>query len=183
MNQVPGTEYRVQLKTSNLKTAWTTGLLLSVLAIIILLTRFLGAESGIANMIAAILIIVWIVISVMRKRRKYAVSFSPVFILTALVLILIPPFHFLGLAYLILPLVEQVVNRPVSVLFGDNGISLKNGLYTRNYPWAAFSNIVLKDGLLTMDFNNNHLLQKETAGSNQIPEEEFNRYCLQKLTK
>jgi hypothetical protein len=50
--------------------------------------------------------------------------------------------------------------------------------FAQNYAWQDFQNVVLKDGLLTLDFNNNKLLQVHILSEISAPQEaEFNDFC------
>lgn len=54
----------------------------------------------------------------------------------------------------------------------------------KTFQWDEVSNIVLKDGLLTIDFKSNKLLQREIIENNSlINEKEFNDFCSQQLSK
>lgn len=52
----------------------------------------------------------------------------------------------------------------------------------KKYHWNEFSNVVLKDNILTLDFKNNKLLQAEIATAN-INEEAFNNFAIDQLNK
>jgi hypothetical protein len=56
-------------------------------------------------------------------------------------------------------------------------------LFKRKFRWSEFNNIILKDGLLTLDFKSNRLLQKEVLDDDDpdADEDEFNAYCREKL--
>jgi hypothetical protein len=60
-----------------------------------------------------------------------------------------------------------------------------NGWPEKKYAWSEFSNILLKDGILTMDFMNNKLFQKETDDAVDPDydgsEDEFNQFCRDQL--
>ena len=54
----------------------------------------------------------------------------------------------------------------------------------RRLNWNELNNMVLKDGLLTIDFKNNRIIQQyieET--SHTINEKEFNDFCIEQLSK
>jgi membrane-bound ClpP family serine protease len=53
---------------------------------------------------------------------------------------------------------------------------------SRKYQWEAFSNIILKDNILTMDYKNNKLLQAEIETIN-VNEEAFNTFAKAQLNK
>jgi hypothetical protein len=50
--------------------------------------------------------------------------------------------------------------------------------------WQDLSNLIIKDGLLTIDFKNNKIIQQQiTDISSTIDEKEFNNFCRQQLNK
>jgi hypothetical protein len=50
--------------------------------------------------------------------------------------------------------------------------------------WHNLSNLIIKDGLLTIDFKNNRIIQQQIADiSSTIDEKEFNDFCRQQLNK
>lgn len=66
-------------------------------------------------------------------------------------------------------------------------VSKENIIYPsfprKTIEWKELQNMVLKDGLLTIDFRNNKLLQQETEGDDTINEKEFNEFCREQLSK
>jgi hypothetical protein len=55
---------------------------------------------------------------------------------------------------------------------------------TRALPWSSLHNIVLKDGLLTIDLKNNRLIQQPVDEKiTTINEQVFNEFCFQQLHK
>jgi hypothetical protein len=54
------------------------------------------------------------------------------------------------------------------------------GFPGKKYQWNQFSNIVLKDNILTLDFKNNKLLQAEITTIN-INEDAFNTFAKEQL--
>ena len=54
----------------------------------------------------------------------------------------------------------------------------------RKFNWPELSNLILKDGLLTIDLKNNSIIQQQLAEtSSTIDEKEFNEFCLRQLNK
>jgi len=50
--------------------------------------------------------------------------------------------------------------------------------------WNELNNIILKDGLLTIDFKNNKIIQQLVEDpTNSVNEKEFNEFCSQQLSK
>lgn len=59
------------------------------------------------------------------------------------------------------------------------GISIKNIFGTSNQPWTVFSNVIIKDGLLSFDLKNNKV--RYIAVAEEIDEEAFNSFCFRQL--
>ena len=54
----------------------------------------------------------------------------------------------------------------------------------KKFSWKELSNLILKDGLLTIDLKNNRIIQQPIAEtSSTIDEKEFNEFCKQQLNK
>jgi hypothetical protein len=54
----------------------------------------------------------------------------------------------------------------------------------KTVDWNEVNNVILKDGLLTIDFKNNKLFQQLILNSDEdINEKEFNDFCRQQLNK
>ena len=54
----------------------------------------------------------------------------------------------------------------------------------KKIDWQELSNLIIKDGLLTIDFKNNRIIQQQIADiSSTIDEKEFNNFCRQQLNK
>jgi hypothetical protein len=51
------------------------------------------------------------------------------------------------------------------------------------YCWSEFSNVMLRDNMLTLDFNNNKLIQWEFENEEGINEDAFNEFAQQQLIK
>ena len=51
------------------------------------------------------------------------------------------------------------------------------------YQWSQLSNVMLRDNMLTLDFNNNKLIQWEIENEKSINENEFNEFAQQQLLR
>jgi len=67
------------------------------------------------------------------------------------------------------------------VEFSEKGVFVKRTFHLKKHDWAGFSNIILKDNLLTLDFKNNKVLQLELDNSVKIDEQQFNDFCVKKI--
>ena len=89
----------------------------------------------------------------------------------------------IGAFFFLLAFLEYQTKRPLEIGFHHDRIII-NSLIKRRFDWTAFNNIVLRDGLLTLDFKNNRLMQKEVADDedeDDADEEEFNTFCRDQL--
>ena len=90
-----------------------------------------------------------------------------------------PFLPWLGALFFLQSFLEYQVKRPLEIGFSGKQVVI-NSLFKRSYVWTDFNNVVLKDGLLTLDFKNNRLLQKEVVDEedeDDADEAEFNDYC------
>ncbi|HEX9509686.1 MAG TPA: hypothetical protein VF939_04355 [Puia sp.] len=89
----------------------------------------------------------------------------------------------LGILFFLQSFLEHQVKRPLEIGFSSDRVVI-NTLFKRSYAWTDFNNVILKDGLLTLDFKNNRLLQKEILDDEEeddADEDEFNEYCQSRL--
>jgi hypothetical protein len=96
---------------------------------------------------------------------------------------LTPP-PWVGAIFFLLSFLEYQTKRPLEIGFDHDRIVM-NTLFKRQFDWSVLNNVILKDGLLTLDFKNNKLIQKMVADDDDeddADEEEFNTYCRSRLT-
>lgn len=92
-------------------------------------------------------------------------------------------FWWLSLLMLALALLDYLAHRKLLVTINTSCIQYP-GLTTHKIEWAELNNIILKDGLLTIDFKNNKLFQQAILNPDQdIDEKYFNDFCRAQLTK
>ena len=89
--------------------------------------------------------------------------------------------NWISLIFLIAAILEKQVKFPQEIAF-DNDEIVFNTLPKKKYNWTDFNNIIIKDGIITIDFKNNKLLQKEIqSGANAQDEQDFNEFCNSRL--
>ncbi len=72
----------------------------------------------------------------------------------------------------------QLLNKSIIVIVANESVTIRYVFRTRIIPWAALANLVLKDRLVTLDFQDDHIFQQEIDESSyDIDEQEFNAYC------
>jgi hypothetical protein len=93
-----------------------------------------------------------------------------------------PYLSWLALPFFLFAWLEAQAKYPLEIGFYSEGVLL-NSLFKKKYPWNAIQSVKLKDGLLTLDFRNNKLIQKEVLDDDEpdAREDEFNDYCRSKL--
>lgn len=73
------------------------------------------------------------------------------------------------------------MRKDLSFSFGDDEI-IFNIFPKKNIEWSQLNNVILKDGILTMDFKNNRLLQEIVLIKDiDFTEADFNNFCKGKL--
>jgi hypothetical protein len=178
-------QYVVILKNKHSKFIDLIGLLLGILSVVFFVRELLVAHQvGIAYLLGAVFVtgvLVWNVVQSSKGRKVY---YSRALLIAALVWMKMPFFQWLAFVFIILALLEYQAKYALEIGFSDHEIVI-NSLFKKRYQWSQFDNIILKDGLLTLDFINNRILQREVQDDeeNEADEEEFNAYCRQQLTK
>lgn len=90
---------------------------------------------------------------------------------------------YLALIFLIAAIIERGVKTLPEWAFDENEIVF-NSFPTKKYTWTELNNVVLKFGMLTIDFKNNKIVQGEV--NDDVPaevEKEFNEFCAAQLLK
>jgi hypothetical protein len=105
------------------------------------------------------------------------VYYSKALLIAGLVWMKMPYFEWLVFILPVLALLEYQAKLSPEIGFSNDQIVF-NRLFKKKYAWNEIDNVVLKDGLLTIDFKNNKLFQKEIdSGENEATEDEFNAWC------
>jgi hypothetical protein len=159
--------------------------LMSVCGILMLVYRGIGGDGSRMNlMVAAIAAILtgWNIVA-SRKGRK--VWYRIPLLVIALGLIALSPFHWAGILFIAMALLEKPASKPVEIGFADEHIRF-NGLTNKDHAWNELQGVILKDGVLTMDFKSNKVLQLETDDEEDddydAEEQEFNDWVRAKLS-
>ena len=180
-------QYVVVLKNQQTRYINMVGILLSVLSVAFFVKEILEARQTAFVYLIGVLFIVgvlaWNIYHSVYKREK--VYYSRALLIAALVWMKMPYYQWLSFVFIILALLEYQAKYSVEIGFSDDEIKF-NTFFKKKYRWSDFTNIVLKDGLLTLDFANNKLLQREIEDDDDeddADEKEFNEYCQRQLAK
>ncbi|HET6252462.1 MAG TPA: hypothetical protein VFE32_00240 [Puia sp.] len=118
-----------------------------------------------------------------RRRQHRPVRYKYLILLTALGWFGMPFLPWIGILFIVLAFLEHQAKRPLEIGFDRDRVVI-NTLIRQRHDWSVFNNVLLRDGLLTLDFKNNRLLQKEVADDDDeddADEEEFNAWCRDRL--
>ena len=180
-------QYVVVLKNQHTKYVNVLGFLLGVLSIVSFVNELLKpGQTGFVYLIGVLFIagvLIWNVYHSVYKHEK--VYSSRALLIAALVWMKMPYYQWLSFVFIILALLEYQAKFAVEIGFSDHEIKL-NTLFKKKYRWSDFTNVVLKDGVLTLDFANNKILQREIEDDDEeddADEKEFNDYCQRQLAK
>ena len=143
-----------------------------------------SGEASVAYLFGTIFIAVVLLWNIYQSRNNKKVYYSRALLIASLVWMKMPVLQWLSFVFIVLAFLEYQAKYAVEIGFSENEIVM-NSLFKKRYEWSDFNNIVLKDGLLTMDFKNNKLLQKEVQDDEEddADEDEFNEYCRKQLNK
>lgn len=119
------------------------------------------------------------------NKKKKKKTFSAAIIVCALIIyIYLKIYYWWAAAALTLILLLYLLAIQVPVVhISANGIKLSIGV-KRFLKWEQLNNLVLKDGLVTIDLKNNKLIQQYLDESSiPVNEQEFNDFCKKQLNK
>ncbi|WP_153800417.1 hypothetical protein [Foetidibacter luteolus] len=119
---------------------------------------------------------------VFRIIRKGPPAFSTPLMVAAVGWFYEPGYYkWLGLLFIVAAIMEKQVKLPREIGVDNEGVTINN-FPIKRYGWPQLANVVLKDGLLTIDYKNNKIFQRELE-SHVSPEleQEFNEFCRARL--
>jgi hypothetical protein len=116
------------------------------------------------------------------KKSKYSLGNRPFFIVILLGWITLENYWMAGIT-LLFDLFSMITTRSLDVYFTRSHIQYPS-IPAKQIQWDELNQVILKDGLLTIDFKSNKLIQQMTdAIKTTVDEKEFNDFCRQQLNK
>jgi hypothetical protein len=85
-----------------------------------------------------------------------------------------------GIIVFIVYILYYFATRRFQIQFSASNI-VYSSFPKRTINWNELTNVIMKDGILTIDFKDNKLMQNETEGDDMINEKEFNEFCREKI--
>ncbi|MBH2004451.1 MAG: hypothetical protein I8H66_07170 [Sphingobacteriia bacterium] len=111
-------------------------------------------------MIISLLILGWWIFCYTQLRRNVRPSYRLALLLAAVGWYFQPDGIWISLVYLIASVLEKQAKFQEEIAFDAEEIVI-NSFPKKKYGWEELNNVILKDGMLTVDFKNNKLIQKE----------------------
>lgn len=176
-------QYVVSLKNRNTRYIDLIGLLLGIMSVIFFVRELLVAhEVSLAYLLGSISVTIVLIWNVVQSSKGKKVYYSRALLIAALVWMKMPFFQWLTFVFIILALLEYQAKYSLEIGFSDHEVVI-NSMFKKRYAWSAFDNIVLRDGIITLDFINNRILQREVEDDedDEADEDEFNAYCERQL--
>jgi len=179
-------DFVVVLRDTHGRSVQRAGALLALLGIAALSYRWLELPEAGASVVFLLGCVLFTARNLVRMRRNQPVRHWPSLALAGVGLLLVPPFHPAGIAFLALARLESYALRRTEVGFSDEGIRF-NGPGGRRHAWPELQNVVLRDGLLTLDFRDNRLFQRyvddHADDDYEAGEDEFNGFCRERIRR
>lgn len=129
-----------------------------------------------------------------RYKKKKERSYVVIYLLIGSVWTITTPAWYFSVLFLAMLILQLRMENDLAIALSPAVVTI-TGLTKRSYAWTDFHNIILKDGLLTLDFKDNRVIQVEPdpsdpATPNPHPgedypqtEKEFNEFCREQLKK
>jgi hypothetical protein len=175
-------DYVVTLKRENAHKTDLISLLLLIFSLFAFSFAMLRNGLSFFLCLGIAIILSGLLISLRSARKKKEMRFRYWLFAAGICWIGMPFLQWMIIPFFIMALLEAQAKYPLEIGFYSEGVVL-NSLFNKKFPWNSFQSIILKDGILTLDFNNNKLIQKEVLDDDDpdAREDEFNDYCRSKL--
>ena len=176
-------EYEIVLKNDKIKLYNRFAIFVFILnAVVIIYFLYSGygkiKQSNNGFMALLLLINALLIYIIASFKKKKQLAFLSLVIGISLYWILIG-YWWISLIMIMLFYLYNLSKRKLKVSFANQIIY--PSFPTRIIQWNELNNVILKDGLLTIDFKNNKIIQQLIKHSNAINEKEFNEFCRQQL--
>jgi hypothetical protein len=182
MNKDKIYSYIVIIRQKNRKTIELLGLISCLLFLMVLIHTLIQVST---------FLIIYILISIataglftnniLQYKKGNKLNMTPVFIIAAITLLFIPNIKWLFIFFVLMAILEKYAFKKEEIGFNIDEIYF-NRFFPQIMQWESLNNVVLKDGILTLDFKSNKVLQFETddlddEDEEEVTEAEFNSFC------
>lgn len=170
-------------KKSNNKVDGISQLMLVLSIIAFVGSAYANPANSIKPLLISVLILGWWIFCNLQKRRNISPSYRLALLFAAIGWYFQKDGIWISLIYLIAAVLEKQVKFPQEIAFDELEV-VQNSFPKKRHSWKEINNVILKDGLLTIDFKNNQLIQKEVDAEvlDQV-EKEFNEFAIEQIKK
>jgi hypothetical protein len=176
----------IVLRNRNRRAIHMVGGLMGLVSILFLGLRANEPDGSGLNLLVGAISMVFFCWNIMEQRRGRPSRQAVTMAISGAGMILVPPFSWTGLLFIALARIESEALRPMEIGFAEDHIRM-GGWWPKRIQWTALSNVVLKDGLITLDYTDNRLFQRETDDLDDEEydgtEDEFNVFCRRQLDR
>lgn len=175
-------DYVVTLKRENAHKTDLISLLLLIFSLFAFSFATLRNGLNLFLCLATAIVLTGLLVGLRSMRKKKEMRFKYWLFAAGICWIVMPFLQWMIIPFFIMALLETQAKYPLEIGFYSEGVVL-NSLFNKKFPWNSLQSVILKDGILTLDFNNNKLIQKEVLDDDDpdAREDEFNDYCRSKL--
>lgn len=175
--------YTIALKNNSYRLADVISILLCSLTLISFTFLLVIGSKPVETYIITITVIsIELIFNYYRKRKGLSINHNYSFAICFVAWLTVTYKNgVLAVLYLVALFTEMQVKKPQEIGVNEEGITI-NVFPKKFFQWANFVNVLIKDNILTIDFKNNKILQKETQTniSHEL-QREFNEFCRQQL--
>jgi hypothetical protein len=177
-------DYIIVLRKADHKLVNGISQLMLFLAIVVFISSLSNRNFGIYSIkILAVIAFItgWWIYYSFRFKKNNPTFFRLALMIAGLGWLLQPGWELVSGIYFLAAILEKQAKFPQEIAFDEEEIVV-NSLPKKYYSWQDLNNVVIKDGILTIDFKNNKLIQKEIESDTSATEEqEFNEFCMGRL--
>jgi hypothetical protein len=175
-------DYVVTLKRENARKTDLVSFLLLIFSFLTFSYIQLREGFNAFQSIAIFILLTGLSVNLYASRRKRELHFRNWLFAAGLLWLGMPYFQWMSVPFIFFAMLESQAKYPLEIGFHPGGVVI-NSLFKKKIPWTALGSVILKDGMLTLDFKNNTLIQKEVLDDDDpdADEDEFNEYCRGKI--
>lgn len=119
-----------------------------------------------------------------RKQPDFVIHFRTELKIAAMAAVFLPlvPYSWVfGIGLFAMSMLDRWVTRPDEFYFSDEGIE-RNSFPRKKIDWVAVENVMVRNGLFTLDLRSNKLIQQPLDEPvSEETENEFNAWCRERL--
>lgn len=175
--------YIIVIRNDNKRIISLLGFLLSFISLVLFTREMVASRTwNIAYLLGIVFIAGLIIYNLVVGRRSgKEIYYSKALLIAGLVWMKMPYGQWLIFVFIILAFLEYQARMPLEIGFSPDEIVF-NTLFRKRFQWSDLNNVVLKDGLLTIDFKSDKIFQRVIDdGESEASEDEFNEWARQKL--